>query len=110
MARRDQQIAHAQLKADLQIAALQSKATADRAAMQAAQAMADAQNANVEVPCLDATLLSLQAELHAMKMATQQAQERALRLENELSAVQDRIGAAERKAKMAEKWQADLQQ
>ena len=71
--RRDQQIAHAKLEADLQTAALQSKSTADRAALQAAQAMADAPSANVEVPRLDATLLSLQAELHAMKVASQQA-------------------------------------
>ena len=50
-------------------------------------------------PLLDATLLaSLQAELRAMKIATQQAQERALRLESELSTAQVRIDAAERKA------------
>ena len=38
-----------------------------------------------------------------MQVASQQAQERALRLESELSAAQDRIGAAERKAAHAEK-------
>ena len=97
-ARRDQQIARAQLEADVQAATLQSQVTADRAVTQAAQAMADARSANVEVPRLDAMVASLQAELYAMKMATQQAQERALRLESELSAAQDRIGATERKA------------
>ena len=107
--RRDEQIAHAKLEADLQTAALQSKSTADRAALQAAQAMADARSANVEVPRLDATLLSLQAELHAMKVASQQAQERALRLESELSAAQDRLGAAERKAMQVEKRHSALQ-
>ena len=95
---RDQQIAHAQLQADLQTAALQSTSTAEHAAMQAAQAMADARSVNVEVPRIDATLLILQAELHAMKIASQQAQERALWLESELSAAQDRIRAAECKA------------
>ena len=76
---------------------------AERVATQAAQAMADAQSANVKVPRLDATLLSLQAELRAMKMASQQAQERVLWLETELSAAEDRIGAAERKAAQAER-------
>ena len=71
--------------------------------------MADARSANVEVPCLDATLLSLQAELHAMKIASQQAQECALRLESELSAAQDRIGAAECKAVQAERRHSALQ-
>ena len=33
-----------------------------------------------------------------MKVASQQAQERALRLESKLSAAQDRISTAERKA------------
>ena len=71
--------------------------------------MTDARSAHVEVPRLDSTLLSLQAELHAMKIASQQAQERALRLESELSATQDRIGAAERKAAQAERRQSSLQ-
>ena len=44
-----------------------------------------------------------------MKIASQQAQERALRLESELSAAQDRIGAAERKATQAERRHASLQ-
>ena len=97
-ARREQQLAHAQLEADLQAAALQSQSTAERAALQAVQAMADARSAHVEVPRLNATVLQLQTELHAMKVASQQAQERVLRLELELSAAQDRIGATERKA------------
>ena len=101
-ARRDQQIARAQLEADLQAATLQSQSMAERAATQAPQAMADARSAHIKVPRLDSTLLSLQAEMHAMKIASQQAQERALRLENELSAAQDRIGAAERRATHAE--------
>ena len=101
-ARRDQQIARAQLEADVQAATLQSQAAAERAVTQAAQAMADARSANVEVPRLNATLLSLQAEMRVMKIASQQAQERALRLENELSAAQDRIGASERRATQAE--------
>ena len=108
-ARRDQQIARAQFEADLQAATLQSQAAADRAAFQAAQASADARSANVEVPRLDATLLQLQSELRAMRVASQQAQERALRLESELSAAQDRIGAAERKAAHAEKRHSALQ-
>ena len=108
-ARRDQQIARAQLEADLQTATLQSQTAAERAATQAAQAMADARSANVEVPCLDATLLGLQAEMRAMKIASQQAQERALRLESELSAAQDRIGASERRATQAEQRYASLQ-
>ena len=108
-ARRDQQIARAQFEADLQAAALQSQAAADRAAFQAAQASADARSANVEVPRLDATLLQLQSELRAMRVASQQAQERALRLESELSAAQDRIGAAERKAAHAERRHSALQ-
>ena len=70
-ARHDQQIARAQLEADLQAATLQLQVTAERAATQAAQAMADARSANVEVPRLDATVASLQAELYAMKMAMQ---------------------------------------
>ena len=90
------------MEADLQTAALQSQTMAERAATQAAQAMADARSANVEVPHLDSTLLSLQAEMRAMKIASQQAQERALRLESELSAAQDRIGAAEHRATQAE--------
>ena len=94
---------HAQLEADLQTATLQSKLMAERAATQAAQAMANVRSANVEVPRLDATLLSLQAELRAMKMASQQAQERVLWLESELSTAQDCIGAAERKAAQAER-------
>ena len=69
--RRDQQIAHARLDANLQVAAMQSQSTGERAVAQAMQAMADARNANVEVPRLDATLFNLQAELHAMKVATQ---------------------------------------
>ena len=108
-ARRDQQIARAQLEADLQTAALQSQTVAERAATQAAQAMADARSAHVEVPRLDSTLLSLQAEMRAMKIASQQAQERALRLESELSAAQDRIGASERRATQAEQRYASLQ-
>ena len=44
-----------------------------------------------------------------MKVATQQAQERAIRLERELSAAQDRMGAAERKAAQAEKRHLALQ-
>ena len=44
-----------------------------------------------------------------MQLASQQAQERALRLESELSAAQDRIGAAERKATQAERRQSSLQ-
>ena len=55
--RRDQQIAHAKLEADLQTATLQSQSMAERVATQAAQAMADARSAHVEVPRLDATLL-----------------------------------------------------
>ena len=108
-ARRDQQIARAQFEADLQAATLQSQAAADRAALQAAQAMADARSAHVEVPRLHATVLQLQVELRAMQVASQQAQERALRLESELSAAQDRIGAAERKAAHAEKRHSALQ-
>ena len=108
-ARRDQQIARAQLEADLQAATLQSQSTAERAATQAAQAMADAWSANVEVPRLDSTLLSLQAKMRAMKIASQQAQERALRLESELSTAQDRIGAAERRATQAEQRHSLLQ-
>ena len=69
----------------------------------------DARSATGEVPRLDATLLQLQSELHAMRVASQQAQERALRLENELSAAQDRIGAAEHKAAQAERRQSLLQ-
>ena len=71
--------------------------------------MADARSAHVEVPPLDATLLQLQVELHAMKVASQQAQERTLRLESELSTAQDRIGAAESKAAQAERRQSSLQ-
>ena len=108
-ARREQQLARAQLEADLQAATLQSQSTAERAALQAAQAMADARSAHVEVPRLDATVLQLQAELRAMQVASQQAQERALRLESELSAAQDRIGTAERKAAQAERRQSSLQ-
>ena len=108
-ARRDQQIARAQLEADVQAATLQTQVTAERAATQAAQAMADARSAHVEVPRLDSTLLSLQAEMRAMKVASQQAQERALRLESELSAAQDRIGASERRATQAEQRYASLQ-
>ena len=52
---------------------------------------------------------TLQAELQVMKVASQQAQERALRLESELSAAQDRIGAAERRATQAEQRQSSLQ-
>ena len=108
-ARRDQQIARAQFEADLQAAALQSQSTAERTALQAAQAMADARSAHVEVPRLDATVLQLQAELHAMQVASQQTQERALRLESELSAAQDRIGAAECKVVQAERRHSALQ-
>ena len=108
-ARRDQQIVHAQLEADLQTAALQSQTMAERAATQAAQAMADARSAHIEVPRLDATVLQLQAELHAMQVASQQAQEHALRLESELSTAQDRIGTAEHKAAQAERRQSSLQ-
>ena len=108
-ARRDQQIARAQFEADLQAATLQSQAAADRAASQAAQAIADARSATVEVPRLDSTLLQMQSELRAMRVASQQAQEHALRLESELSAAQDRIGAAERKAAQAERRHSLLQ-
>ena len=44
-----------------------------------------------------------------MKIALQQAQERALRLESELSTAQDRIGAAERRATQAEQRHSLLQ-
>ena len=71
--------------------------------------MADARSINIEVPRLDAMLFSLQAELHAMKVATQQAQERVLRLETELSTAQDRISTAKRKAAQAEKRHSVLQ-
>ena len=101
-ARCEQELARAQLEANLQTTTLQARTVAERAATQAAQAMTNARSAHIEVPCLDSTLLSLQAELRAMKIASQQAQERALRLESELSAAQDRIGAAERKAAQAE--------
>ena len=96
--RHDQRIAHAQLQADLHTAALQSTSMTERAATQAAQTMADARSTNVEVPHLDATLPCLQAKLRVMKMASQQAQERTLWLESELSAAQDCIGAMEHKA------------
>ena len=108
-ARRDQQLARAQLEADVQAATLHSQATAERAATQAAQAMADARSANVEVPRLDSTLLGLQAEMRAMKIVTQQEKERALRLESALSAAQDRIGAAERRATQSEQRYTSLQ-
>ena len=108
-ARREQEIARAQLEANLQTAALQAQSVAERAATHAAQAMSDARSAHVEVPRLDSTLLSLQAEMRAMKVASQQAQERALRLESQLSAAQDRIGAAERRATQAEQRHASLQ-
>ena len=108
-ARREQEIARAQLEANLQTAALQAQSVAERAASHAAQAMSDARSAHVEVPRLDSTLLSLQAEMRAMKIASQQAQERALRLECELSAAQDRIGAAERRATQAEQRHSLLQ-
>ena len=107
-ARRDQQIARAQLEADVQTATLQSQATAERAASQAAQAMADARSANVGVPRLESIVGMLQAELQVMKLTSQQAQERALRLESELSAAQDRIGVAERRAAKAERQQSSL--
>ena len=107
-ARREQQIARAKLEADLQTATLQSQSTAERAATQAAQAMADARNASVGVPRLETLVGTLQAELQVMKVASQQAQERALRLESELSAAQDRIGAAERRATQAEQRQSSL--
>ena len=54
-------------------------------------------------------MLQLQSELRAIRVASQQAQERALRLESELSAAQDWIGAAERKAAQAERRQSSLQ-
>ena len=108
-ARREQEIARAQLEANLQTAALQAQSIAERAATHAAQAMSDARSAHVEVPRLDSTLLSLQAEMRAMKIASQQAQERALWLESELSAAQDRIGAAERRATQAEQRHSLLQ-
>ena len=108
-ARREQEIARAQLEANLQTAALQAQSVAERAATHAAQAMSDARSAHVEVPRLDSTLLSLQAEMRAMKVASQQAQERALRLESQLSAAQDRIGASERRATQAEQRYASLQ-
>ena len=108
-ARRKQQLARAQLKAELQAAALQSQSTMERAALQAAQAMADARSTHVEVPRLDAMVLQLPAELCAMQVASQQAQERALWLESELSAAQDHIGTAEHKAAQAEQRQLSLQ-
>ena len=108
-ARREQEIARAQLEANMQTAALQAQSIAERAATHAAQAMSDARSAHVEVPRLDSTLLSLQAEMRAMKVASQQAQERALRLESQLSAAQDRIGASERRATQAEQRYASLQ-
>ena len=107
--RRDQQIAHAQLQADVQTAALQSATVVERAAAQAAQAMADARSASVGVPRLESIVGTLQAELQVMKLASQQAQERALRLEHELSTAQDRIGAAERRAAKAEQRHSSLQ-
>ena len=108
-ARREQEIARAQLEANVQTAALQAQSIAERVATHAAQAMSDVRSAHVEVPRLDSTLLSLQAEMRMMKIASQQAQERALRLENELSAAQDRIGAAERRATQAGQRHASLQ-
>ena len=101
-ARRDQQIAHAQLQADVQTAALQSATVMERAAAQAAQAMTDARSARVSVPRLESLVGTLQAELQVMKVASQQSQERTLRMEHELSTAQDRIGAAERRATKAE--------
>ena len=98
----EQEIARVQLEANLQTAALQAQSIAERAASHTAQAMSDAQSAHVKVPRLDSTLLSLQAEMRVMKIATQQEQERALRLESALSAAQDCIGAAERRATQAE--------
>ena len=108
--RHDQQIAYARMEAELQIAATKSQATANHAAAQAAQAIPDARNATVEVPRLDATMSCLHQELQAMKVATQQAQERAMRLETELSTTQDCIGAIEREAAQAEQRHAALQQ
>ena len=69
--RREQEIARVQLEANLQTAALQAQSITERAASHAAQAMSDARSAHVEVPRLDSTLLSLQAEICAMKIATQ---------------------------------------
>ena len=71
--------------------------------------MADARSANVEVPLLDSIVGSPQAELEVMKVALQQAQKRAIRLERELSAAQDRMGAAEQKVAQAEKRHLALQ-
>ena len=93
----DQQIAYACMEAELQVAATKSQAIADYAATQAAQAIADARSATTEVPRLDATVSYLQQELQLVKVAAQQAQERALHLETQLSTVQDRIGAADAK-------------
>ena len=70
-ARHEQEIARAQLEANLQTAARQAQSIAERAATHAAQAMSDARSAYVEVPRLDSTLLSLQAELRTMKVASQ---------------------------------------
>ena len=108
-ARRDQQIAHAQLQADVQTAALQSATVMERAAAQAAQAMTDARSARVGIPRLESIVGTLQAELQAMKLTSQQARDRALCLEHDLSAAQDRIGAAERRAAKAEQRHASLQ-
>ena len=55
-ARREQEIARAQLEANLQTAARQAQSIAERAATHAAQAMSDARSAHVEVPRLDSTL------------------------------------------------------
>ena len=66
-------MARAQLEADLQAATLQSQSTAERAASQAAQAMADARSANVGGPRLELIVGTLQAELQVMKLTSQQA-------------------------------------
>ena len=108
--RRDQQIAHAQLQADVQTAALQSAAVVERAAAQAAQAMADARSASVGVPRLESIVGTLQAELQVMKLASATSTGTArCGWKHELSTAQDRIGAAERRAVKAEQRQSSLQ-
>ena len=69
--RRYQQIAYARMKAYLQVATIRSQSTAEQAAAQAAQALVDARSANIKVPRLDSTMLSLQQEMQALKVAAQ---------------------------------------
>ena len=98
------------MEANLQVAAIKRQSTADHVAAQATQALADARSAVVELPRLDATMVSLQQELQAIKVAAQQANESAMQLETALSAAQDCIGAVECKAAQAEKQHTALQQ